>query len=244
MIEVKGLGRNFRQREALKDISFTVEPGEILGLIGPNGSGKSTAIRCITGILQPNAGEVKIAGHDVFKDPISAKRSLAYLPDNPALFETLTCWEHVELAARIYGVRDFQKKANALFTEFELDEKKRSLASELSRGMRQRLSLICALVHEPKVFVLDEPMLGLDPKGIRLINETLVREAKQGAAVVISSHLLALLEEVATKVLILRGGKTLIYGSISEVRKQIQDKTERLSLEELFFYATEKPGKA
>jgi len=242
MIEVSDLHRSFRKREVLDGLTFSVRPGEVLGLIGPNGSGKSTAIRCITGILQPESGTVKISGHDVFDRPALAKKQLAYLPDNPALFETLTSWEHVELSARIFGVKDYKKRADELFEEFELVEKKTSLAIELSRGMRQRLSLICALIHDPKIFVLDEPMLGLDPKGIRLINETLVREAKKGAAVIISSHLLALLEEVATHVLILRGGKTLALGSIAEVKAHIHAKTERLSLEELFFYATEKGG--
>lgn len=240
MLEVKGLSRSFHHVEALKEVTFSVAGGEILGLIGPNGSGKSTAIRCITGILNPNSGEVKIDGVNVFKDPVQAKKKIAYLPDNPALFENLTAWEHVELSARIYGVPDFKKRALELFEEFELSGKMKALASELSRGMRQRLSLICALIHSPKLFILDEPLLGLDPKGIRLINETLAREAKRGAAVLISSHLLALLEEICTKVLVLRGGRILLYGTVEEAKKQIRHETERLSLEELFFYATEK----
>jgi ABC-2 type transport system ATP-binding protein len=243
MIQVQGLTRNFRNVEALQNVSFSVEPGEILGLIGPNGAGKSTAIRCITGILKPTSGTVSIGGANIFEEPVAAKQRLAYLPDNPTLFENLIAWEHVELVARIYGVKNFEKRAHALFDEFGLSAQKNSLGSELSRGMRQRLSLICALIHEPKALLLDEPMLGLDPQGIRLINDTIKREAANGAAIIISSHLLALLEEVCTKVLMLTGGRVRVYGTVESVRSQISEASERLSLEELFFHATEKQSK-
>ena len=239
MVEVQNLSHRFRNLEVLHDINFVVKPNEIMGLIGPNGSGKSTTIRCLTGILRPTAGTVRLSGYDIVRDPVKAKQGLAYLPDNPALFENLTCWEHVEFNAKIYGIDPYRDRATALLEEFQLTQKRDALGSELSRGMRQRLSLVCALMHSPTVMLLDEPMLGLDPKGIRLLNNRLRKAAEDGTAVIISSHLLALLEEVCTKVLVLSQGHVRLYGLVDEVRKEIHRQTERLSLEELFFHVTE-----
>ena len=167
VIRVAGLVKRFAERTAVDDLHFEVAAGEILGLVGPNGAGKTTTLRTLAGILPPTAGTVWIAGCDLRRDPIGAKRQLALVPDDPSLFQSLTVWEHLELAAQLYDVRGFEDRATRLLAEFELSERRDSFTSELSRGMRQKLAIAGALLHEPAALLLDEPLSGLDPGGIR-----------------------------------------------------------------------------
>ncbi|HEV2750660.1 MAG TPA: ABC transporter ATP-binding protein [Gemmatimonadales bacterium] len=237
MIEVAGLTKLYGTLEAVRDLSFRVAPGEVLGLVGPNGAGKTTTLRSIVGIIRPTAGSVRVGGHDVTRDPVAAKRRLAFMPDEPHLFDYLTVEEHLRFTARLYGVADVESRLPALLQELELSEKARVLPGELSRGMKQKLVIACGLLHDPRALLLDEPLTGLDPAGIRRMKETIKERARQGAAVLLSSHLLHLVEEVCTRVLIMQGGRKVILGTIEDILAERPDLRGR-SLEEIFLALT------
>ena len=207
LIEVADFHKTYRDTVAVSGLSFRVGPGDILGLVGPNGAGKTTTLRAVAGIIPPTQGRLIVAGHDVTTDPVAAKRKMAYVPDDPKLFESLTVWEHLEFVAAAYRLGHFEAKAEDLLRQFELVEKRNAPAQELSRGMRQKVAIVCAYLHDPEAILFDEPLTGLDPAGIRTAKETIVKRAGAGAAVVISSHLLALVEDVCTHLLILNRGK-------------------------------------
>jgi ABC-2 type transport system ATP-binding protein len=215
-----------------------VRAGEVLGLVGPNGAGKTTTLRSIAGIIPPNAGRVQIAGHELATDPIGAKRELAFFPDEPRLFDYLTVAQHLAFVARIYGVENHEAIAQPLLEEFEIADKADKLPGELSRGMKQKLAIACGLLHAPQVMFFDEPLTGLDPLGIRRMKNSIVQRARAGAAIVLSSHLLHLLEEVCTHVLILKRGTKIADGTISEVSAQFSNGEADVSLEEIFIRAT------
>ncbi len=217
MISVRELTKLYDDFPAVSRLSFDVGPGEVLGLVGPNGAGKTTTLRCLVGIIAPSQGTVTIAGHDMVRDPVAAKRSLAFIPDEPYLFEYLTVAEHLKFIARIYGVADADERAPGLLRELELADKTDVLPGELSRGMRQKLAIACGLLHDPSGLILDEPLTGLDPGGMRRMKDTIAARAREGAAVVLSSHLLHLVEELCTKLLVIAKGQTVAYGTIDEI---------------------------
>jgi ABC-2 type transport system ATP-binding protein len=234
-LEVLGLSKTYGEVRAVSDVSFSVAPGEILGLVGPNGAGKTTTLRSVAGILRPTAGTIRVAGKDLATDPVAAKQKLAFLPDEPRLFEYLTVHEHLNLVARIYGVSPWEAKANALLAELELDAKRDAIPSELSRGMKQKLTVACGFLHDPALVLLDEPLTGLDPIAIRKMKQSIKQRATEGAAIVLSSHLLPLVEEVCHRVLIIARGKVRALGTIEEIRAKVGD----LSLEDIFVKITE-----
>ena len=238
MIEVSGLSKHYGDFVAVSDLSFGVRPGEVLGLVGPNGAGKTTTLRCIAGIIPPSSGRVQIAGHELATDPIAAKRALAFFPDEPRLFEYLTVSQHLAFIARVYGVANHEAIAQPLLDEFEIADKADQLPGTLSRGMKQKLAIACGLLHSPQVMFFDEPLTGLDPLGIRRMKNSIVRRARAGATIVLSSHLLHLLEEVCSHVLILKGGKKIADGTVSEVSEQFSNGEANVSLEEIFIRAT------
>jgi len=239
MIEVQGFSKAYDERLVVRDLSFTVEPGEILGLVGPNGAGKTTTLRALAGIHPPTRGTLLVAGHDVVRDPIPAKSRLALIPDDPQLFTSLTVWEHLEFTAQVYRVEPFAERAEELLARFELLDRRDTLADELSRGMRQKVAVTCALLHEPDALLLDEPMTGLDPRGIRTLFEAVRAKAEAGAAVIISSHLLGQIDQLCTSFLILREGECLFFGPRSKIRDALPDLRDEASLEEIFFELTE-----
>lgn len=238
MIKIHGLFKAYGKLMAVEDLSFTVHPGEVMGLVGPNGAGKTTTLRCLAGILPPTGGSIQLGGHDLAVEPLAAKHTLAYFPDEPRLFEYLSVRQHLMLTARLYHVHDAAPKAQALLTEFELIEKAKKLPGELSRGMKQKLAIACGLLHSPTVILFDEPLTGLDPYGIRRMKDTILRLARDGAAMVISSHLLHLVEEICTHLLILKQGRMVAHGTIDEVRRRFAESTPDANLEEVFFRAT------
>ena len=238
MIDVAGLSKLYGDFAAVTELSFTARPGEVLGLVGPNGAGKTTTLRCMAGIIPPSVGRVQIAGHELATDPIGAKRALAFFPDEPRLFEYLTVSQHLAFVARIYGVTNHEAIAQPLLDEFEIADKADQLPGALSRGMKQKLAIACGLLHSPQVMFFDEPLTGLDPLGIRRMKNSIVRRARAGATIVLSSHLLHLLEEVCSHVLILKRGKKIADGTISEVSKQFSNGEADVSLEEIFIRAT------
>src|SRR5499427_8899613 len=223
---------------AVDDLSFAVAAGEIVGLIGPNGAGKTTTLRSIAGILRPTAGAVLIDGHDIVTDPLEAKRRLAFMPDEPHLFEYLTVEEHLRLVARLYAVDDFDRRATALLDELELTGKERSLPGELSRGMRQKVVIACGLVRNATTLLFDEPLTGLDPIGIRRMRSTIVERARAGAAILLSSHLLHLVEEVCTRVIIMDRGRKVADGTFHELATRADLAEAGSNLEQIFLHVT------
>ena len=239
MIEVLSLTKTYGNLLAVSDLSFTVARGEILGLVGPNGAGKTTTLRAVAGIHAPTDGQVRICGFDIQHDPIEAKRRLAFLPDEPRLFDYLTVEEHLRFTGALYGVADAKARVEPLLAEFDLLDKRKALPSELSRGMKQKLMIACGFLHQPDVLIFDEPLTGLDPLGIRRMKESIVRRAKDGAAVILSSHLLHLVEELCERVAIIRNGKRVAYARIEDLKWQIAQGRGGLSLEEAFLRLTD-----
>jgi len=223
---------------AVDDLSFAVAGGEIVGLIGPNGAGKTTTLRSIAGILKPTSGVIGIDGHDIVADPIDAKRRLAFMPDEPHLFEYLTVAEHLRLVARLYAVDDFDRRAAALLDELELTGKERSLPGELSRGMRQKVVIACGLVRHATTLLFDEPLTGLDPIGIRRMRNTIAARAQQGAAILLSSHLLHLVQEVCSRVIIMDRGRKIADGTFDELASRADLAAAGSNLEQIFFRVT------
>ena len=238
MIEVSGFHKAFSNQIAARGIAFRVEPGELLGLIGPNGAGKTTTMRAIAGITPASSGRISIAGFDIESEPIAAKSRLAFVPDEPPLFSDLTVEEHLSFYANVYRVCGAETKAVGLLNEFELMPKLHTPANDLSRGMRQKLAICCAYLHDPAAILLDEPLTGLDPQGIRALKRSLQDRAADGAAVVISSHLLAMVEDLCTHVLILTGGEQRFCGPIDELRTSFERDEPTARLEDMYFAAT------
>ena len=220
MIEVSGLTKLYDQFVAVNELSLLVRPGEVMGLVGPNGAGKTTTLRCLAGIIPPTRGTIRICGEDIVTNSVAAKRALAFLSDEPRLFEYLTVKQHLEFTARLYGVADAARIGSELLVELELSDKLDALPGALSRGMKQKLVIACGLLHSPRVLIFDEPLTGLDPLGIRRMKDSIVKRAKGGAAIIISSHLLHLVEEICSHVLILKGGRKVVDGSMEEVRRR------------------------
>lgn len=238
-IVVEDFHKNYGGTIAVAGITFRIAPGEILGLAGPNGAGKTTTMRTLAGILAPTRGRLMIDGHDVVLEPVAAKSALAYVPDDPHLFESLTVWEHLRFIASAYRVRDWTPRAEALLDQFELTGKRDALASELSRGMRQKVAICCGYLHEPKAILLDEPLTGLDPRGIRTMQDSIRLRAGQGTAIMVSSHLLSLVQDLCTTILILHKGRMLVHGSLADLRRRVVEEGGNDSLEDLFFRLTE-----
>jgi ABC-2 type transport system ATP-binding protein len=238
VISVHGLAKNYGDFQAVSDLSFEVQPGEIVGLVGANGAGKTTSLRAITGILRPSAGQITVGGYDIQREAIEAKRTFAYIPDTVHPYELLTVTEHLHFVALTYRVQNAEAKYAALLAELELSAKAHEPASSLSRGMVQKLSLACAFLREPRVVILDEPLTGLDPRGIRNIKQSIRRRAEQGTSFLLSSHLLVLVEALCDRVLILNRGRKVAFGSLEEIRG-LATLHEEASLEEVFFAVTE-----
>ena len=238
MIEVSGLAKRYEKVTAVSDLSFSVEPGEILGLVGPNGAGKTTTLRCLAGILVPTSGTLRICGHDLKMDPVSAKRHMAFVPDEPRLFDYLTVAEHLQFTARVYRVADAASRGDVLLDELELLDRRDALPAELSRGMKQKLAIACGLLHDPKAILFDEPLTGLDPVGIRRMKDSITRRAAQGAAVIVSSHLLHLVEELCHRILVIKDGVKVAHGSLEEIKAGEPQLRQDARLEDVFLHVT------
>ncbi|AMW03966.1 ABC transporter ATP-binding protein [Gemmatimonas phototrophica] len=237
MIDVSGYTKLYGDTVAVQSLSFHVAPGDVLGLVGPNGAGKTTTLRALAGILQPTSGSIAVAGIDLQSQPVAAKARLAFIPDEPQLFDYLTVTEHLQFVARLYGVTDAAPRIPELLEELELTAKKDALPPELSRGMKQKLAIACGLLHRPAALLLDEPLTGLDPVGIRRMKETIAARAREGTAVILSSHLLHLVEELCTRLLVIRRGQMVALGTIEEIVSARPDLAGR-TLEEMFIALT------
>ncbi len=237
MIEVSELTKLYGDLVAVDRLSFGVAPGEILGLVGPNGAGKTTTLTSLAGITRPTSGRIRVGGFDLGTDPEAAKAQLAFIPDEPHLFEYLTVEEHLRFVGRIYRVADAPDRIGPLLAELDLTDKRRALPAELSRGMKQKLAIACGLMHRPTVLILDEPLTGLDPAGIRKMKATIAARAREGAAIILSSHLLHLVEELCTRLLIIQRGKLVALGTITDIIAERPQLAGR-GLEDLFLALT------
>jgi len=206
--------------------------------VGPNGAGKTTTLRCLAGIIPPTRGKIRLCGHDLGHEPIAAKQQLAFFTDEPRLFEYLTVQQHLAFTARIYQVKQYEPAAEQLLEELELAGKRNAVPGELSRGMKQKLAIACGLLHAPRVIYFDEPLTGLDPSGIRRMKDSILKRAREGAAIIISSHLLHLVEEICSHILILKDGRKIIHGTLAEITQKFAAQAGDASLEAVFFRAT------
>ena len=238
-IDVINLTKSYDGFVAVRDFSFSLKAGEVLGLVGPNGAGKTTTLRALGGIHPPTSGQVRICGFDIQSDPIEAKRRLAFFPDEPRLFDYLTVEEHMQFIGTLYRVAGFRERVGPLLVELDLADKSKALPSELSRGMKQKLMIACGFLHDPEVLIFDEPLTGLDPLGIRKMKESIVRRSQAGASVILSSHLLHLVEELCDTIAVIRDGTRVAYGTIEDLKWKIARGAGDVSLEEAFLKITE-----
>jgi ABC-2 type transport system ATP-binding protein len=237
-ISVEQLRRQYGAFTAVESLSFGVAAGEIVGLIGPNGAGKTTTLRSLAGILRPTSGHVRIDGYDLVEHAIEAKRRLSFMPDEPHLFEYLTVVEHLRLTARLYGIDDIDGRAQPLLDELELSGKQHALPGELSRGMRQKVVIACGLVRDASTLLFDEPLTGLDPIGIRKMRQTIVARSRAGAAILLSSHLLHLVEEICSRVIIMDRGRIVADGTFAELASHAELAAAGSRLEQIFMRIT------
>jgi len=223
------------RRPVLHDLDFTVRRGEMMGLIGLNGAGKSTAVKHILGLMAPQQGEVRIRGVKLEEQPERYRGAFAYVPESPVLFEELTVEEHLRMTAMAYGLQeeDYRERSEKLIAEFRMGPKRGSRAAHLSKGMKQKVMLMNALLARPDLYIIDEPFLGLDPLGIRSLLERLVEERERGAAILMSTHILSTVEAYCDRFMILHQGRVKELGTLAQVRSSRG--AEGQSLESIFY---------
>lgn len=236
MIEIKGVSKTYAKgkTKALDDISLSVKNGEIFGFLGPNGAGKTTTIKLITGILKPDCGDIGVNGIDMIKEPVRAKGNIGFVPDNPELFNRLRGIEYLNFIADIYevGSDERYKSINSLAEIFEIKDALSSSINSYSHGMKQKLVVIGALLHNPPVWILDEPMVGLDPKAAFTLKEMMRNHADSGNTVFFSTHIMEVAEKVCDRIGIIKKGNIIFTGTIEELRELRKEKGD--SLENLF----------
>jgi ABC-2 type transport system ATP-binding protein len=243
VLQVINLVKEYKNFRAVDQVSFEVRPGEIVGILGPNGAGKTTALRCIAGILRPTAGNILINGYDLGSDQARAKGGLAFVPELPSLYELLTVEEHIRFVAMCFDkIEFFENNIDDLLNRYQLVSKRRDLVATLSKGMRQKLAIACALVHNANVFLFDEPVIGIDPQGVAEFKDELRAAKAKNATILISTHLLDTAEKLCDRVIILARGKTVAYGTLAEL--QTLQHMEGESLENIFLELTDERSKA
>jgi ABC-2 type transport system ATP-binding protein len=231
VIQVQGLVKTFGTTTAVNDVSLLVPEGEIHGFLGPNGAGKTTTIRMIAGLLQPTRGRVIIDGHDVAREPVAAKRSLGFIPDRPFLYEKLTGAEFLRFHGGLYGLEPdlVEDRAADLLGLFELTRWRDELVESFSHGMKQRLVMCAAFLHRPRAVVVDEPMVGLDPRGARLIKEIFRAQSRKGVAILMSTHTLEVAQEMCDRISIIQEGRIIARGTVQELRGLAGHEDEQLT---------------
>ena len=237
MIELEQLTKRFGENTAVNHLTFQVAPGELFAFLGPNGAGKTTTIKMIVGLLRPDEGIVRVCGHDVLADPVPAKSRISYIPDQPYLYEKLSGREFLEFVGRMYGLGDgtLRDRIAGLTERFALADFLDELSERYSHGMKQRVVIAAALLHDPEVLVVDEPMVGLDPKTSRTVKDMLRDLAQNGASVFMSTHTLSVAEELATKIAIIDHGRLVAFGDLETIRTEAGGTGH---LEEMFLQLT------
>lgn len=220
MLKIEHLTKIYGEKKAVDDLSLHIHPGEIYGFIGHNGAGKTTTLKSCCGILQYDSGEIYVAGHSMKQEPLACKKKLAYIPDNPDLYEFMTGIQFLNFVADIFEVSaaDRQKRIRRLADDFELTADLAQPISAYSHGMKQKLAIISALVHEPKLIIMDEPFVGLDPKASHLLKELMRGACDRGGAIFFSTHVLEVAEKLCDRVAIIQGGRLIRSGTMDEVK--------------------------
>jgi ABC-2 type transport system ATP-binding protein len=218
-LEVEGLVKRYHETVAVDEVSLQVAPGEIFGLLGANGAGKSTLLKSVLGLVRPDEGVVRVCGEEVRRDPLAARHRIGYLPEDLRLYDRLTGWEFLELVCGLKGVA-CDSRVEESFRYFGLFERRNELVGEYSLGMRKKTGIIAALVGYPKLLLLDEPLNGLDAESMRLLRLRLGERAADGAAIVLSSHVMGFVERVCRRVAVLKQGKVVAEGAPKELREQ------------------------
>ena len=236
MLEVSQLVKKYGKQSAVDHISFHLEGGEVVGLLGPNGAGKSTTMKCIVGLLRKTSGEINIGGYDHLS--VEAKRFFSYIPETPYVYDLLTVWEHLQFIAQAYGVQDWKAKAEELLELYELEDKKNKLGRDLSKGMRQKVSICCALLPDPQLLFFDEPMIGLDPKAIKNTKMIFRQLKESGKTILVSTHLIDSVESIADRIMIMKEGKIIGNDTVGNLKLQAAEGAQGLSLEDLFLELT------
>jgi len=224
MIRVEDLSKKFIKTQAVDHIDLHVPAGEVMGFLGPNGAGKTTTIRMLAGLMRPDSGRIVLAGHNLASEPEAARAVTGFVPDRPYLYEKLTGWEFLEFIAGLYSVdsRDLETLGMRYLELFELVDWKDELIEGYSHGMKQRLIIASALLHRPKVFIIDEPMVGLDPRGVRLVKDLFTEMAKsRGMAVFLSTHTLAVAEEICSMITIIHKGRIIASDTPQNIKSSI-----------------------
>lgn len=239
LISCRGLSKTYGDYLAVDGLDLSVRRGKVLGLVGPNGAGKTTSLRCLAGIIPATTGTIEICGNSIGVDAVAAKRHLCFVPDTPHLFDYLTVEEHLRFAGRIHSLSDIEQRIPKLIRTFELEDKVNSLPQGLSRGMKQKVAICQGFLHGPSAILLDEPLTGLDPLGIRRMKDAITAQAReQRAAVIVSSHQLELIEAICDEIFIIKDGRKVVCGTLDELHDFAGAERGALSLENLFFQLT------
>ena len=238
MIVIETLNKRFGSVRAVQDLSLTIPAGELFCFLGPNGAGKTTTIKMLTGLIRPDSGTIRIGGHDIQTHPVDAKRIMGYIPDMPFLYEKLTPVEFLKFIVDLYNVNrpDMAAHIEASLREFDLQSQRNALIGELSHGMRQRLLYVATFIHNPKVIFIDEPLIGLDPHSIRMIKNLLRAKVRDGMTILLTTHILALAEDIADRIGIISNGRLIALGRLDQLRSQ---SGQTGTLEDVFLKMTE-----
>jgi ABC-2 type transport system ATP-binding protein len=222
MIELIHVVKSFGDLVAVDDLSLTVQPGEFFAILGPNAAGKTTTIKVLTGLIKPTSGRARVCGFDVQEQPLEVRKRMAYVPDFPFLYDKLTPWEFLRFTGQLFRMDEqrITKSANELIERFNLEDFVRKPIEGLSHGTRQRVAIVSALLHDPEVFVIDEPMVGLDPHHSRVVKDTLKERSQKGTTVFLSTHQLSVAEEMADRIGIMHQGRLIALGTAEQLRQQ------------------------
>ena len=237
-VVLQSVSKSFGDVKAVRDLNLTVESGTVFGLLGPNGSGKSTVMKMILGLLKPDYGEIKVYGIDVKRNPLQVKRIVGFVPESPKLYEFLTGLEYLDFIADVYGLETEVKKRRIeeFIGAFDLDGRENEMISGYSHGMKQKIAIIAALLHKPKLLILDEPLSGLDPKSARIVKDLIHELSDEGVTTILSTHILEIADAICDKVAILHGGVKIGEGTPQEMRKRAE--MPGSTLEEIFLKLT------
>jgi len=237
MIELIHIVKKFGDLVAVNDLSLKVERGEFFAVLGPNAAGKTTTIKVLTGLIKPTSGAARVGGFDVQEQPLEARRLLAYVPDFPFLYDKLTPWEFLRFTGQLFGMDDasIRKTGEHLIARFNLEQYVNKPVEGLSHGTRQRVAIVSALLHDPQVFVIDEPMVGLDPQHARIVKDILKERSRKGMTVFLSTHQLSVAEELADRIGIIHKGRLIAVGTPDDLRRQ---SGEAGALEQVFLSLT------
>ena len=236
-IEARGVTKTYGSADAVRNLNLQVPPGTLFGFLGPNGSGKSTTVKLLTGLLEPTAGEVRIAGQTVSVENVALRRTIGILPEDDALFHSLTIWEHLELSGPLYGLSHDETRARAveLLRHLDLEDKSGTYVDQASFGMRKKCALAMALLHNPRVLFLDEPLEGIDPGSSRNIKDLLLMLAGKGVTIFLTSHVLEFVERLAEQVAIIVKGEVVFCRTVEDIKRS------GTTLEEIYFTYAGKP---